>query len=144
MKKEEKEVLVDDKKEIIESGTYLSSFCPHCKKSLIEDDLIKLKVKTDESGYLMLSPYLNVFTSKSTIFLKEKTAVEDLCCPHCNKSLKVEDKDCDDCGSPVAKILVTAQTKLVDFYLCSKKGCRWHGLNDEDLYEIRLEDSMEW
>ena len=143
-KKEEKNVQKDETKEIIESGTYLNSFCPHCKKSLIENDLIKLKVKADESGWLMLSPYLNIFTSKSTIFLKEQTAVEDLCCPHCNKSLKSELKSCGDCGSPIAKILITAQTKLIDFYLCSKKGCRWHGLNDEDLYEIRLEDSLEW
>jgi len=134
----------DEIKEIIESGTYLRSYCPHCKKSLIENNLIKLKVKADESGYLMLSPYLNVFTTKSTIFLKEKTQVEDLYCPHCNNSLKDEKKKCGECSSPVAKILVTAQTKLIDFYLCSKKGCRWHGLNDDDLYEIRLQDSMEW
>ena len=134
----------DDTKEIIESGTYLSSYCPHCKKSLIEDGMLKLQVKTDKTGYVMLSPYLNVFTTKSTIFLKEKTEVADLSCFRCGKSLKVEGKKCGDCGSPVAKIMVSAQTKLIDFYMCSKKGCRWHGLNDEDLYDIRLEDSLEW
>ena len=140
-KKKEKK---DDTKEILETGSFLQSYCPHCKKSLIEDNLIKLKVKTDKTGYVMLSPYLNVFTTKSTIFLKEKTEIADLSCFHCGESLKEKGKKCDDCGSPVAKILISARTKLIDFYLCSKKGCRWHGLNNEDLYEIKLEDSMEW
>jgi len=32
----------------------------------------------------MLSPYLNIFTSKSTILLPEDHEIEDLACPHCS------------------------------------------------------------
>jgi methionyl-tRNA synthetase len=134
----------DEATEIIESGTFLQTYCPHCQKSLIEDDMLKVKITNGEEGYLMLSPYMNVFSSKSTIFLPEDKVVKDLKCFHCNTSLIPKDKDCGKCGSPVAKISVSARTKLIDFYICTKKGCRWHGLNQDDYYDIRLEDSLEW
>lgn len=137
-------VETDSNKEIIHSGTFLQVYCPHCKKSLIENDMLKLKITTDETGYLMLSPYLNVFTSKSTIFLSEDKVIEDIRCPHCDKSLIVDKIKCGKCGSPVAKISISARTKLLDFYICTKKGCKWHGLNEDDFYDIRLEDSDEW
>lgn len=135
----------EEKVEIIKSGTFLHAFCPHCNKTLIEKNMIKLKaIRGKEEGYIMLSPYLNVFTSKSTIYLKEGKEIDDLKCFHCNTSLVVPDEKCEECGSEVFKILISARTKLLDFYLCSKKGCRWHGLSKEDLNEIRLEDSLEW
>ncbi len=133
----------DGIKEIIETGAFLPSYCPHCQKSLIEDNMLKLEVETDRVGYILLSPYLNVFTTKSTIFLKEHKDIKSIRCPHCRTDLMV-DKKCGECDSRVAKISVSARTKLLDFYICSKKGCKWHGLNDEDLYEIKLQDSMEW
>lgn len=142
VKKEEEKV--DDKREIIESGTFLHSYCPHCRKSLIEDDMLKLKITNGGEGELLLSPYMNVFSSKSTIFLSEDKTVSDVKCWHCDNSLIVHDRTCGKCGSPVAKISVTARTKLIDFFLCTKKGCKWHGLKEEDLYDIRLEDSLEW
>ena len=52
--------------------------------------------------------------------------------------------ECPVCGSDVIKINVGARTKLIDFYICTKKGCRWHGLSEDDLFDIRLEDSLEW
>jgi len=136
----------DENKEIIASGTFLQSYCPYCKKSLIENDMIKLKVVRNdgESGEIMLSPYLNVFSSKSTIFLPEEQEVADIRCFHCDKSLIVPDGVCGKCGTKIAKILVSARTKMIDFYICAKKGCTWHGLSKNDLNEIRLEDSMEW
>jgi Zn finger protein HypA/HybF involved in hydrogenase expression len=136
----------DESKEIIASGTFLQSYCPHCKKSLIENDMIKLKVMRNdgESGEIMLSPYLNVFSSKSTIFLPEEQEVADIRCFHCDKSLIVVDGKCGKCGTKIAKIQVSARTKMIDFYICAKKGCTWHGLSKNDLNEIRLEDSMEW
>lgn len=134
----------DSDKEIIESGSFLQSYCPHCNKSLIEDEHLKLKIKNDEEGYIMLSPYLNVFTTKSTIHLPEDKIVEDLQCFHCEKSLIKDEKKCEKCGSATAKIAVGARTKLLDFYICTKKGCKWHGLCEEDYYNIRLEDSLEW
>ena len=136
--------VVDENKEIIESGTFLNAYCPHCDKSLLEDDMLKLKIHNGEEGFLMLSPYLNVFTSKSTIFLAEDKTVKDIRCCHCNQSLISEDKTCEKCGSEVAKIAIGARTKLIDFYICTKKGCRWHGLSSDDLIDIRLQDSLEW
>jgi len=136
---------VDEKKEIIESGTFLQSYCPHCRKSLIEDNMLKVKISdARETGILMLSPYLNIFTSKSTIFLEEEKVIKDLQCPHCDHSLIETEKRCGKCNSPIARINVSTTTKLIDFYICTKKGCRWHGLSEEDLYEIRLQDSAEW
>ncbi|MBA7532509.1 hypothetical protein ES705_24735 [subsurface metagenome] len=135
----------EEKIEIIKSGTFLHAFCPHCKKTLIEKNMIKFKVaKGKESGFLMLSPYLNIFTSKSTIFLQEGKMIGEFKCFHCNTSLMVENQSCEECGSEIAKIAISARTKLIDFYICAKKGCRWHGLSKEDLNDIRLEDSLEW
>lgn len=71
---------VDEDKEIIESGTFLNSYCPHCNKSLLEDNMLKLKVYNGKEGFLMLSPYLNVFTTKSTIFLEEDKSLKDVRC----------------------------------------------------------------
>jgi len=136
----------EDHKEIIESGSFLSSYCPHCRKSLIENDMLKLKIIREglTPGYVLLSPYLNVFSSKSTIFLPEDESVGDVRCFHCDKSLLVENGTCERCGTAIAKILISARTKMIDFYICSRKGCIWHGLNKNDMDDIRLEDSVEW
>lgn len=134
----------DEKKETIESGTFLQAYCPHCKKSLIEDEMLKVKISNGETGYLILSPYLNVFSSKSTVFLPEDKTIKNVSCPHCDKSIISEKMKCEICNSPVAKIEVSARTKLLDFYICTKKGCKWHGLSEDDFYDIRLEDSDEW
>jgi len=134
----------DEEEEILESGTFLQSYCPHCRKSLIENEMLKLKIVNGEEGFLLLSPYLNSFTSKSTIFLPEDKAVTDIKCFHCNTSLVDKNKSCGKCNSPVARINVSASSKLIDFYICTKKGCRWHGLSEEDLYSIKLEESDEW
>jgi hypothetical protein len=135
----------DEQVEIMKTGTFLQSFCPHCKRSLIEKGSIKLHLhRGDKRGFLLLSPYLNVFTSKTTIRIPEDEFIGDLYCIHCHKSLLVEGGKCGDCGSEIARITVSARTRLVDFHICAKKGCRWHGLSKEDLNDIRLEDSLEW
>ncbi len=141
LKKEKKR---DEFAEIIETGTFLQSYCPHCRKTLIENDMLKLKIVSGEEGFLLLSPYLNSFTSKSTIFLSEDKAVSDIKCQHCHTSLVETKKTCGSCGSPIARINVSASTKLIDFYICTKKGCKWHGLSEDDLYSIKLEESDEW
>jgi len=136
----------EENKEILETGSFLQSYCPHCMKSLIENDMLKLKIinLNEEEGYIMLSPYLNVFSSKSTIYLPEDKNISNIICFHCDKSLIVKNGKCERCGTAMAKILVSARTKMIDFYICSRKGCTWHGLSKKDLEEIRLEDSMEW
>jgi len=141
-----KEVEIDEDKEILETGTFLFAYCPHCKRSLIENDMLKLKIvnENNEVGFVLLSPFLNVFSSKSTVFLTEGKPVGDMQCFHCNESIMLTDKTCEECGSSVAKISISARSKLIDFYICSKKGCRWHGLSEDDINEIKLEDSLEW
>ncbi len=134
----------DEKLEIIETGTYLQTYCPHCKKSLIDNQQLKLKIINGDTGFLLMSPYLNVFSSKSTIVLPEDKKVTDIQCYHCDKSLLSETCNCQECGSPAAKLSVSARSRLVDFYFCSKKGCKWHSISEDALNDIRLEDSLEW
>ncbi|MBI5403483.1 MAG: hypothetical protein HY959_08780 [Ignavibacteriae bacterium] len=136
----------DENLEILETGTFLQAYCPHCKRTLLDADMLKLKIVNDrkETGEVMLSPYLNIFSSKSTVFLPEGKPVTDLKCWHCDESLMKKEKKCVSCGSPVARISISARSKLIDFFICSKKGCRWHGLSEDDINEIKLEDSLEW
>ena len=135
----------EEQVEIMKTGTFLQTYCPHCKKSLTEKGSIQLHIhRGKERGLLLLSPYLNVFTSKTTIRIPEDEFIGDLYCIHCHKALLVEGGKCEECGSEIAKLVVSASKRLVDFHICAKKGCRWHGLSKEDLNDIRLEDSLEW
>ncbi|MEI8202066.1 MAG: hypothetical protein WCH34_03585 [Bacteroidota bacterium] len=145
-KKEKEKSDAEITKEIIETGSFLQIYCPHCKKTLIEDAMFKLRIinEKNEMGYLMLSPYLNVFSSKSTIYLPEEKELNDIRCFQCDASLKVPERKCDKCGTTIAKVMVSAHTKMIDFYICARKGCIWHGLSENDLEDIRLEDSVEW
>jgi len=135
----------EERTELIRSGTFLHTYCPSCKKSLIEEGSVKLKITKDgEEGFIMLSPYLNIFTSRSTIRLAEDQTLSDVRCIHCDQSLEVLDEVCGECGSRVARVLVGATSRLMDFYICERKGCTWHGLSHEDMNDIRLEQSLEW
>jgi hypothetical protein len=136
-------------KAIIESGTFLQNYCPHCGKSLIETNKAKFIIEKEsgESGILLLSPYLNVFTNETTIDFTEGETAKDIKCPHCKESLLVPCEECghcEVCGADVVGIHVIALNKVIDFYFCSKKGCHWHGLDEEDKEYIILEDSEEW
>lgn len=135
-----------DNKELLESGSFLNSYCPHCKMSLINDNLLILKVvKMDgEVGILYMSPYLNVFTHTTTVKIPEKTPAKDIQCIYCDHSLVHTEKKCPKCNSDLVQINVSAMRRLIDFYFCSRKGCTWHGLSNEDLNYITLEDSQEW
>jgi len=139
-KKQEKE------KEVIHSGTFLQSYCPHCQRSLIDKNSIKFIVvrRNGREGSLMINPYLNVFTNRSTIEIPEGEQVKDLKCPHCRHSLIEKGRRCDKCQSYTAKITVSAMQKLISFYICLRKGCFWHGMSDKDTKLIMLEDSPEW
>lgn len=133
-------------KEIISNGTYLRSYCPHCCEILIVDDLLKLIIidESGERGELILSPYLNIFRSESTIVIPDRSIAKDIRCPCCSASLVITDRDCEVCHSSVVKILVEAVSHRIDFYICSRKGCKWHGLSQVDAQDICLEDSDEW
>lgn len=133
-------------KEIIHTGAFLRSYCPHCGSSLIKNNMITFKITNPggEEGFLKLAPYLNIFTNESTIRIPENSVLQDIRCPVCEKSLIEKGTKCEWCGSPVAKIHVAAITKMISFYICTKKGCHWHGISGEDRHNIILEDSEEW
>lgn len=139
-------ISVEEKREIITSGTYLKCFCPHCTRSLIENDELMLTIteNNDETGQLLLSPYLNVFNHKSTIRIPRRSEAKDIRCPYCDSTLIIDDQECHDCGARVVKFEVEAVSRLIDFYICARQGCNWHGLSYEDLDDIILEDSREW
>ena len=130
----------------ISKKIFIDSYCPHCKASLVEDNVKILKIVNDngESGMLYLSPYLNIFTHKSDLELSEGLAVKDALCPTCNKSLMDKNIKCDVCKAPVVRIDVKAMGKVFPFDICSRKGCKWHGIKEEDLKLMFLEDSDEW
>lgn len=134
-----------ERREIIKNGTFLYTYCPHCQKSLIKDNEIEMNIinKEGEKGSLHLSPYLNIFKHRTTIRLKIGEDIRDISCPYCKHTLIVE-KNCPECGSDIARILVTSAVKLVEFYFCTKPGCRWHGISVEDEEVIMLEESREW
>lgn len=135
-----------DAKEVVATGSFLQSYCPRCNHSLINKSSIAFTVvdKDGKSGELLLSPYLNVFTNRSTIEIPHGEEVKDLLCPHCTQSLMVNHRRCERCGSRLARITVGAMHKLITFYICMRKGCTWHGLSDDDTKLIMLEDSTEW
>lgn len=131
------------KKELIKSGSYLQAFCPHCKKTNTDGNMVRFKVKNqnDEIGELILSPYLNFYTDNSTIKIAEGELTKEVMCPNCSKSLFVEDKNCEVCSSPIVGINIAAETKLINFYFCTKKGCSWHGLSEKDIKFVALESN---
>jgi len=130
----------------ISKKVYVNSFCPHCKKSLIEDHVKVLKIINDngENGMLYLSPYLNIFIHRSDVELSEGLAVQDAMCPSCGKSLMNDKIKCEICSAPVVRLDVKAMNKTFSFDICSRKGCKWHGLKEDDLKLMFLEDSDEW
>jgi hypothetical protein len=136
----------EEKRKIITSGTYLHSFCPFCSHSLIENDELILIIEENngDTGRLCLSPYLNVFLHESTIHIPDKSEAKDIKCPHCCKSLIVKSEKCGDCGSRIVRFEVEAVSRLIDFNICARKGCEWHGLSHDDLDDIILDDSLEW
>ena len=134
------------KKEMLESGTYMRTFCPHCFKSNVEGNVVKFKITNQkgESGDLFLSPYLNLFTNKSTIDIPEGEVLKDIACPFCETSLIIKGANCQECASQIVGLNVAAVSKLIEFRFCAKKGCQWHGLSTDDMESVLLEDSDAW
>jgi hypothetical protein len=131
---------------VIKSGSYLSSYCPSCGKSLIVDDMIHLQTVTADGreGWVELSPYLNVFERRSDIRLGEGEEVADLRCCHCHASLRAPDRQCGLGHDHVASLMVGISTVRVPFYFCMRVGCLWHRIDPDDQHRMILDDSMEW
>lgn len=129
----------------IKYGSYLHIYCPHCNKSLNvekgDDKYILINVKfKEQEGYIKLSPFLNVFDIETDLPLQEGDVVDDMTCPHCKASFIV-DNECEACKTAkVAEFIVSAFSKLIPFFICTKYGCKWHGLSkrDEKLIMIRI------
>lgn len=130
-------------KKIIKTGTFLPCYCPLCSHSLNENEQIVLEVSrpTGQRGKIRLSPYLNVFESSSTIYIPDGEAVVDIYCPHCQQSLKEEGKLCDVCGSSIGHFSIRPFHRDIDFYICLKRNCHWHGIGPDAQQEMELEIS---
>ncbi len=130
----------------IKTGTYLHSYCPVCQKEITSGNVLRFEVVNADGaiGHLELSPYLNVYEMSTDIKLPTGKTVEDLRCPHCHKSLKVEGKKCGFGDPHVAGFMVGISNSKVPFYICMKIGCTWHAISPEDQNQIILDGSNEW
>jgi len=135
--------MLDQDVKYLKFKTYLNSYCPHCHESFntekkgVRQIEFKAKYKGEDID-LILSPYLDVFEVETSVPIAEGDLVDDVTCPHCKKSLIHKEIPCGECGSPVAELIVSAASKLIPFYLCSKHGCEWHGLTKRDERRIKL------
>jgi len=123
--------------------TYLNTYCPHCHNSFNvekkDEKVINFKVRyKGEDIELRLSPYLDVFEVESSKPIAKNDTIEDLICPKCNKSLLNHNITCGECSSPVGEVLITAASRLIPFFICTKYGCEWHGLTKADERRIKL------
>lgn len=128
---------------VIPSGSRLECYCPHCSHSLVDGDklLLELQNRTGESGALHLSPFLNVFDSTSTLAEQEGEEAKDLCCPHCHGSLKDTARRCEQCGSNAARFHVAIDDERIDFFICMRKNCHWHGISEKARSRLILESA---
>lgn len=127
---------------IVKFKTHLNTYCPHCNNSLnvkekeSEYILFKAIYKSEELD-LKLSSYLEEFTIDASESIIEGDKLSDLICPHCKNSLVTAEKVCEECGSQVGKIIISAYSKLIPFYICLKSGCKWIGLTKADKRKIK-------
>jgi len=123
--------------------TKLNTYCPHCRQGLNlkdkQDEWVNLKAtyKGQEMD-VRLSPYLDVFDKVTSLPILDGEVVDDLMCPHCKSSLRIDERMCEECGSPLGEIIISAYSKLIPFFLCLKYGCEWHGLTPADQQKIKL------
>ncbi len=135
--------MLDQDVKYLKFKTYLNTYCPHCNNTLNvenkEEKSLNFKAKYNQQEIdLKLSPYLDVFDVESSVTIGENDKLEDLICPHCNKSLINKDIKCGECESPVGEVTIFAASKLLPFYLCTKHGCTWHGLTKRDERRVKL------
>jgi len=135
--------MLDHDVKYLKFKTHLNTYCPHCHNSFNVDkkgtNQIEFKaIFKEEEMDLYLSPYLDVFEIESSVEIKEGEILDDLLCPHCKKSLLNTEVTCGECGSAVSEVIISALSKLIPFYICTKYGCEWHGLTKRDERRIKL------
>ncbi len=130
---------------VLRTGTYLHTSCPACRGDLVDDGWIRLRASnaSGKVGELKLSPRFNVFDKEATIPFDSGAPIPSLQCPRCNTSLIVSDQTCELCGSPAAKVRVSAVRLEVTLYFCTRAGCRWHGVSEEDRRRLILDRTDE-
>jgi predicted amidophosphoribosyltransferase len=119
--------------ELIQSGTRLQCVCPACDHDLVDGENLIVHIRNDEGdlGVLELSPYLNDFRSASTLELAKGSIAKELLCPHCGASLRDEERRCNLCAAPSALFKVRTSGGDARIYVCMRRKCHWHHLDDE-------------
>ncbi|MBM3318573.1 MAG: hypothetical protein FJY75_12045 [Candidatus Eisenbacteria bacterium] len=126
---------------VLRTGTYLHTSCPLCRAEIVEGDWIHFRAIAPDGalGDLRLSARFNVFDQESTIALGAGDQVRDLACPRCGVSLLDAKLRCAQCGAAAVRIRVAAVRTELDLLLCSRYGCHWHDVPEEDRQRLVLE-----
>lgn len=133
---------MDEEVKYLKFKTKLNTYCPHCNMGLNKKDeegewiTLEGTYKNDDIT-VKLSPYLDVFDKKLSKSVREGEHLEDFRCPYCKESFMVEGK-CEECGSDLGKVIISAYSKLIPFFICSRHGCEWHGLTPQDEAKVKL------
>ncbi len=131
----------------IDQDTYLNCWCPHCKKSLNEDDKAVFQIINSQGqvGISRVSPYLNVLDRESTIHVEDDEELADVRCPHCHESLIVQNRLCklDNCKLMWFYVSISNSIKL-KLVVCIRRTCRWYEMSKEDNERLILRESYEW
>jgi hypothetical protein len=110
--------------------------CHHCGNNLMDKKLLldnhpSVKVIIDykgKKGTLHLSSRYGSYKNKSEIVVPVGEIVKFLC-PYCKSELK-SSRSCYDCNAP----MVTFESTLGGYLrICSRRGCRKHGIEFENL-----------
>lgn len=129
--------MTENNKKSIKYNTYLHMYCTHCNNAFNienkEGKSINIKgVYNKEKIDISFHPYLETLNANTAIEIKPDHLLEDIICPHCNSSLINKNVHCEECKSPVGEVTISSSSKLIRFYLCTKYGCKWHGLSKRD------------
>jgi len=132
----------------IPPGTELTIYCPHCHQGLNRYDPATNRtwfalraVSQGNAGDLLLSPVMDDFSRQTAGPDSEIAEPQDLRCPHCDATLVEAGAYCGECSSPAARLMVSVLSKLIPFYICTKQGCRWHGISKAD--QLRIKPKVE-
>lgn len=110
--------------------------CPHCRKSLMDDEKllhnvpsIRLNIVTpEERGVLHICSIYECFDHETTLNIKKDTVV-DAYCPQCNKELLINE-ECKICGAPMISFVLKTGGRV---NICSRSGCSNHYIAFQDI-----------
>ena len=128
-------------RKVLSTGTFLHAFCPVCGSNMVQGDWIHFHAADDDGveGELKLSPRFNVFDKQATMPMRAGDQMRDLRCPRCRVSLIDPVQACERCGAKTVKIKIAAVRLEIHLFICSRIGCRWHGITKEDRQRLILD-----